>query len=150
MGIHISPLHCRLIRQGMENIKERIEKSSIRTCNILTLMKKYKEIDCVKFPFSLIAGPLINQSSKSLIPSVIWFHVTSNNNNLKVKCREWMKDRVENILKIDYATSYAKAKDTIDPWPKRDSTGIWIRLSIGYQEDETFVKRFDEFITSLQ
>jgi len=134
MGIHVSPYHCKLIHEGLGSLENIINILSKKTKIVLDLLKKIKKIDKILHP-CLTDHPTYSIYSKyienDLYPSVIYFHVKSNVIN---GGRYWSYkyNKIASECNLNYLTSFGKPYDLVDRWPKKDKSGVWFRLSLGY------------------
>jgi len=155
LGIHVSPQYCQTILKELDSCESRILASYKRTLEILvflqTLVKENKYVDIVNHPslnvnrFKTIC--LVDKSESSLGPSVISFHVVTNKTSKKKLHRY-----VETLVKannIKFKTSFGHSVDSIDFYPHKDETGIWLRLAVGYEDDLDFLGNFLKLLTDL-
>lgn len=77
---------------------------------------------------------------------MVWFKI----NTKKIQKEKDKKSLLENQY-LSVETSFGSKHSKLDCWPKVDKTGIWIRLSVGYNCNyENIIKGLDEVITKLR
>ncbi|KAJ1541660.1 Monoglyceride lipase, partial [Nowakowskiella sp. JEL0078] len=154
-GLHVSPIHCDIILAGLKSLTHRMSVVQERMGEALEYLLQSQKVDIVLHP-SLKSHPAhfnyINmlklasnatastKLEKIMVPGVVWFHVSTV--VAPEVSRRWppqWKMKIEscaNDSELLYRTSYGHKSDLIDPWPKKDKTGVWIRLAIGFQKSE--------------
>lgn len=119
MGVHVSPINCKIVSDNMKTMKKRMKKTTKRTKIII---EKYKNIN---HPYIYdINKNIINKfvNTKYYPPTfTIMFHENKNKVLDKIK-----KSGIIN------KTSFGDRYSMINPYYKINNTSVIIRLAIGY------------------
>jgi len=150
LGIHVSPYNCKIIHDGLCNLKYTMEKIYNRTQPILNFLQNNEFVDQIMYPE--LNDTNYKKYIKKFGPGVIFFHLKVDPEFQNIDNHKWknvLKDFVEknNIVS---ATSYGKSYDLIDQWPKRDSVGLFLRFSVGYEEDTEIINKLNSLFVDLQ
>jgi cystathionine beta-lyase/cystathionine gamma-synthase len=129
-GIHVSQQVCEIVKKELENVEERLRKSSRNTEDILKQIGKKYEIT---YPEALQC---------KYKPSI--FVVSIPLTNSKLGNQKRMDRMRENLLeicerhKIPFETSFGSSYSKIDTFPKmsKDKSKLHIRVYIGYEKDQ--------------
>lgn len=139
-GIHVSPFHCELIYKNIQNMEERIIKSSELTKKIIEYLQTIKKIDSISHPM-ILSHPSNHLAQRyfKLYPSVLTFQVSFSKNMVLKKMK------TSNY--IDFKTSFGSANSRFDPWPYKTGNRVVCRLSIGYDDTyENIINGINQFI----
>lgn len=148
-GQFMTPGHCQLLINGIQNMKERLEKGSNLTIKIADWLEKSGYPSRVLYPL-LESHPTYKINLKylkdGLGPSVILFHLPveiTDDSNPKKRISDLLEGNPGIRLETSYGSSYSK----ICPWAKYGlndmyedpfkfpKKGIWLRLSVGYKDN---------------
>jgi cystathionine beta-lyase/cystathionine gamma-synthase len=154
-GIHVSPISCDIISNQLDTLEYRIKTASLKTLIIYEKIKDNNKISDIKVPFEMLTKwttKWITSTSGSIttgyVPSIILFSVKSKSSGITRK----MIQKLVEATGLHFETSYGKNYNKIDSFPtiKKDTntinnenskasdifTTVWLRLSIGYDENE--------------
>ena len=168
-GQFLTPLQCDLLMNGLKTICSRIEKSSPLVLPVAQWLETIPQVSRVLHP-SLKSHPTYKTNLKYLHnknPAVIVFHLEVTINKTNNNPKTYLKDILMNGIKgIKLETSYGSSYSKICPWAsfgksnKYDygnnndtfelKTGIWLRLSIGYNDNfESIQQNLKEIISHI-
>lgn len=153
-GLHVSPLHCKLVYQGMENLPNIMGIISDKIPNILNFL--VKNADEVIYP-TLEKHSTYDIYSKYIKSNYLHFEYFPGVILFGLYCSYLPKKHWKTILEqlitesdINYLTSFGKSIDLIDRWPKRHSNKIWIRLSVGYNNNSNIIPKLKILINKIK
>ena len=137
MGIHVSPVHCKLVCDGLDGLSNRIQLTHTNTSIVLNRLQQNHNVINVVHQTIPTHESYTNyiKYTTGQASGVIWFYIKYNKNKLKGK--NWKNDLGTIFAKnnISYETSFGKAYYLIDRWPVMKNDKIGLRLSIGYEDD---------------
>ena len=146
-GIHVNPIYCEIIQKNLSTIHDKILCSYGRTLDILeNVLKINPKIDCIRHPF--VNANQRHFYFKEAGPGVIHFHILPKKFRLNSKYQRNL-ELLSKKIGIRYITSFGHAFDSIDCFPKKDETGFWLRLAIGYANDPDFNRKLMDFIDAI-
>ena len=129
-GLHVSPFDSWYLSQMIDATSYRLHAASKKCLHIIKEVEREAFIDCIH-P-SLENHPSYEMVKKymDIFPNVAWIHITGIS---KEKIREYLLQSA-----IYIAPSYGKSHTMVDPGMKdgRTSNDTYIRLSVGYLDDE--------------
>jgi cystathionine beta-lyase/cystathionine gamma-synthase len=150
MGIHISPIHCQYISNGIDKLDDTLQKISLRTEELYNHLLTIPNIDHIMSSLNTNHPNyvIIKKYIVKYNVGVIYFHIRT------VKFRtdkDWKKHIFECVKmnNITLETSFGKRYDLIDMWPKKDHDGIWLRLSIGSEERYPIKERLTNLVSAI-
>ena len=146
-GYHVSTHVCTTILDNMNQMKERLIKTSNIANDVAKYLKKQKQILEVSYPLfeNHASYRLRNKYFKLIIdgkiigPDVFSFAIDENENVLIKKLKNM------NILNLK--TSYGGGDSRIESTPIEIGNTTWCRISIGYNDDyEKIIKGLNEIL----
>ena len=145
-GMFIGADHCAIFLESEKTLSERLQKAGTIAKQITRVLEKDATIVC-PLQSNHPSNAVYLKSVKDMQPAVFLMHVES-------RCS--LKD-IENIVYpagLKKETSYGAAYSKIDPWPhlglstdytnedqKDGKQGVWLRVSVGYDESYSFLYR---------
>lgn len=162
-GIHVSPEYCTRVIHMLKSLPARIEASYARTQLAVGILLSLPGVDHVFYPserdrsnFVLVRTlrGLNRIDCVNLGPSVIYFHVKCVFKP-KSEIRAYVGSRCspggdDLHLRFDFKTSFGHRLDSIDCYPKRDPTGVWIRMALGYADASPIEDKIRAFIQRIE
>ena len=133
MGIHVSPVHCKIIYRMLDSIDFRIKSATTRAIEIVGFLRTLKNVSSVSY-------------NDLLQPCVTKFTVKTVH---KTKQNDIILNQLCEKHNIDYSTSFAKPHDSIDSYPKVYDGFLHVRLAVGYNTDINFLNKLMVFVDEL-
>jgi cystathionine beta-lyase/cystathionine gamma-synthase len=137
-GIHVSPINCALIKRGTTLLEQTVTSISNRVPPVLDTLIDIDNVDKVLHP-SLPDHESYDtfiKYTQGYNVGTILFHIKCN--NLDKDYRQKIEHIVE-PTSIEWHTSYGKTYDLICRYCNKDETGVWLRLSVGYEENDNLL-----------
>lgn len=140
-GLHVSPIYCKEVLYHLRYVKERIEKSSKMTLDVINKLLLNK--------VEIIYPKLSNHKSFELAkkyfgnlgPSVFTFVML---------CKRNVALEIMKKSKIECSTSFGSATSRFDSWPISKKKKTICRLSVGYDDNvDDIVEKFLNMIKKL-
>jgi cystathionine beta-lyase len=142
MGLHVSPIYCKQILKNLENMSERLKKSS----NLTLQIAKYLESKDIQVNYPLLDShssynKAIKYFNNGLGPSVLTFKIKKS----KKAALKWMRKS-----NLECSTSFGGSHSKFDQWPISSEGYTTCRLSIGYNDSyESLIKEFENMFSYI-
>lgn len=139
-GLHVSPLHCQVVLESLNDLQSRITETSTKALSIAQWLESHPKVNRILYPL-LPSHPSYAVNKQQLPkggPGCMWFHISSP--------REEISTQVAQSRNISYKTSFGGKDTRIDSFPKQGFAnkynqhngnfidGTWVRLAIGYAD----------------
>lgn len=146
-GLHVSPYNCKCILNNIDDMPERIKKTSSMTCKLIDYLKKQENVhnvthvSCINHESHNLAKKYFKtNNNETLYPSVFTFYVKLDIEVFK----KWIISS-----NIEYKTSFGGPYTRIDDHPKITDNGIRCRISIGYEDSlDGIIEKINELLNS--
>lgn len=151
-GAHVSPINALLIGAGMKNLSDTVEKISQRMGPVLDFLVKSANnrlIDMVIHP-SLEDHPsnkLFKKWTNQKLVGTVYFNIP--NPNLPKNWKYIIGDLISQTS-IKWHTSYGKSYDLFCQFCYKDETSVWLRLSVGYEENAQLIPDLEKLCHQIR
>jgi len=152
MGIHVSPINCKMISDGVDSLEQRIQLTHLNTTNILKKLQENNYVKTILHPLIPyhISHEIYKKYTSAQACGVIWFYVGYDKTKVTMETYYDILSDMCTKLGIRYETSFGKKYNLIERWPEFANDNIGLRISIGYDENpEEFYKKLSTLFKAI-
>ena len=151
MGIHVSPVNCKMIKDGLNSLEKRIQLTHNNTVDLLEKLQSNKCVKAINHPLISYhdSHEIYKKYTSSQACGVIWLFVTYN--KIRITSANY-EEILENECKrneLRYETSFGKSYYLIERWPKFTDEYIGLRISVGYDTDKEFFNKLSILLKTI-